>query len=122
MTGDGTPHRGNLRPLTSNERAVLDRFLVQNFDGVEALRLQARHVLASPGCTCGCGTINLHVPHDAPKSSSGSHLPIEGELLGADGEPIGGLLLFLDDGRLAGLEVHSFDDPLPLPLADQVRW
>ncbi len=122
MAGDATPHRGNLRPLTSNERALLDGFLRQEFEGVEALRVRAGEVLASPGCTCGCGTIDLHVPPGTPRSSARSPLLVEGELVGADGVPIGGLLLFLDDGRLAGLEVYSFDDPLPLPLAEQVRW
>jgi hypothetical protein len=122
MTGGTKPHQGDVRALTSNERAVLNAFLLHEFDGVEALRVQARQVLASPGCSCGCGSIDLHAPNDTPMSSAGSPLPVEGEVLGDDGKPIGGLLLFLDDGRLTGLEVYSFDDPLPMPLPDQVRW
>ena len=116
------PPRQDVRALTGNERALLDAILLQEFDGVKALRVQVGQAMASPGCTCGCGTIDLHVPHAAPKSSAHSPLPVEGEVLGAGGEPIGGLLVFLDDGRLAGLEVYSYGDPLPLPLVDQVRW
>lgn len=126
VSGDVESPLASPRVLTSNERALLDGFLRQEFNGVEALRVQARHVLASPGCTCGCGSIDLHVPDDAPTSSSRSPLPVEGEVLGDGGEVgdvIGGLIVFLDEGRLSYLEVYSFlDDPLPLPHADEVRW
>jgi hypothetical protein len=41
----------------------------------------------------------------------------------ADGEVIGGLLLFIDKGRLSSLEVYSLvDDPLPMPLPERVQW
>ncbi|SFT82436.1 hypothetical protein SAMN05660657_03301 [Geodermatophilus amargosae] len=44
-------------------------------------------------------------------------------MVSADGEPIGGLLLFVDEGRLSGLEVYSLDDaPLPMPCLERVRW
>ncbi len=50
-------------------------------------------------------------------------MPVVGTVVDADGEPIGGLLLFVDDGRLSGLEVYSIaDDPLPVPLPERVRW
>lgn len=85
--------------------------------------MQARQVSASPGCTCGCGTIDLHVPDDGPPSSASSPVPVEGTVVGAGGEPIGGLLLFVDDGRLSSLEVYSLvDDPLPMPLPERVQW
>ena len=121
MTEGSRPGRAAFRALTDDEQDLLAACLSADFDGVEALRAQARQALASPGCTFGCGTIDLHVPH-APRSSASSPLPVEGEVVGPGGEPIGGLLVFLDDGRLAGLEVYSFGDPLPLPPADQVRW
>jgi hypothetical protein len=35
----------------------------------------------------------------------------------------GGLLLFVEDGRLSGLEVYSLtDDSLPMPDLEHVRW
>jgi hypothetical protein len=124
MTGDVPSPQTSPRVLSDNERALLDGFLRPDFDGVEALRVQAPLVLASQGCTCGCGTIALHMPAGTPRSSAHSPLPVEGEVVGADGEPIGGLLLFLDDdGRLSSLEVYThLDDPLQLPPADEVRW
>ncbi len=87
------------------------------------LRVQARQVSASPGCTCGCGTLDLHVPDTVPRSAASGPVPVEGTVVGADGEPIGGLLLFVEDGRLSSLEVYSLVDyPLPMPLPERVRW
>ena len=118
------PHRAfGVRPLTSRELELLDALLRHEFPGVHELRVQARRTSASPGCTCGCGTLALHVPDTAPRSSASNPVPVEGTVVDAAGEPIGGLLLFLDDGRLSGLEVYSLvDDPLPLPSSDRVRW
>lgn len=110
------------RPLTPDERALLDGLLAHDFPGVEALRQQAPHATASPGCDCGCGTVDLDVPPSLPRSAAESPVPAEGSVVDASGEPVGGLLLFLDDGRLSSLEVHAYDDPLPLPRLERVRW
>lgn len=111
------------RRLSQVERALLGDLLAHDFAGVEPLREQARHVLASRGCECGCGTINLTPQdQDAPRSTSSSPAGVEGRVLGADGEDIGGLLLFLEDGLLSSLEVYSYDEPLPLPESRQVIW
>ena len=112
-----------MRPLTGDEVALLDALLRHPFDGAEELRAQVRHVSATPGCTCGCGTLDLHVPDDAPRSPAESPVPVEGTVVGTGGEPIGGILLFAHDGRLSCLEVYPLgDDPLPLPGPEQVRW
>ena len=103
------------RPLTSTERALLDALLDHEFDGVAELRAQARRATASTGCECGCVTIDLFVPEDAPVSTAPCPLPVEGTVVDAAGEPIGGVLLFVEHGRLAGLEVHSIDEPLSFP-------
>lgn len=113
----------DLRPLTPNEVAILDGLLAQQFPGVEELRLQVDRVQAKPGCECGCGTITLELTTaDLPRSKADSPVPSEGEVLDEVGEVIGGLLLFVDEGRLASLEVFSHDEPLPLPTPDRVRW
>ena len=43
-------------------------------------------------------------------------------MLDADGAAVGGLLLFVTDGLLASLEAYAYDQPLPLPTIDRVRW
>jgi hypothetical protein len=78
---------------------------------VEELREQARHATASTGCECGCVTIDLHVPEDLPGSPAGTEAPVEGTVVDARGEPIGGVLLFVENGRLSALEVYSHDEP-----------
>jgi hypothetical protein len=120
--GDPFPTGRTPRPLRRDERALLDGLLAREFPGVAELRVQAREAMAAPGCPCGCGTVDLHVPDGAPASSADSPTPLGGTVLDAGGEPVGMLLLFLEHGRLSVLEVCSFDDPLPLPLPERVRW
>lgn len=110
------------RPLAPVERDVLDGFLAWDFEGVAALREQARDVTAGPGCSCGCGSITLFPSSTSPASDSASPAPVEGVLRGDAGVEVGGLLLFLDAGRLSYLEVFSYGDPLPLPEAARVEW
>ncbi|WP_097182012.1 hypothetical protein [Blastococcus haudaquaticus] len=120
MGSDGGSGR---RPLTSTERALLDSLLDHEFDGVSELREQALRVTASTGCECGCVTIDLHVPEDAPVSAAAGPVPLEGTVVDAAGEVIGGVQVFLADGRLAGLEVHSLDEPVPVvPSPELVSW
>jgi hypothetical protein len=110
------------RPLTGTERALLDALLAHDFPGAPVLREQLREVTATPGCTCGCGTLDLHVPASAPTVAAGGPAPVEGTIRGADGRPAGGVLLFVEDGRLARLDVTSHGDPLPVPPVEQVTW
>ena len=115
-------HSAARRPLTTTERALLDALLDHEFDGVEELRAQARRATASTGCECGCVTIDLHVPEDVPVSSATGPAPVEGTVVDAAGEPIGGVLLFVRHGRISGLEVHSLDEPLPVPAPERISW
>lgn len=110
------------RALTLNERALLDRLLSADFPGVEPLRQQAHDLLASPGCTCGCGSIDLFPQGEPPLSEARSPLPSEGVVRDESGEVVGGLICFLEEGLLSHLEVYAWDDPLPLPSADHVDW
>lgn len=110
------------RPLKSNERALLDGFLALDFEGVAALRIQARGVMAAPGCTCGCGSLDLFPDGASPRSTAASPIPSEGGIRDDAGEEVGGLLLFLDAGRLSYMEVNSYFDPLPLPPPEHVHW
>ena len=110
------------RPLTGTEQALLDVLLAHDFPGAPVLREQATAVTATPGCSCGCGTLDLHVAPSAPTVAAGGPAPVEGTIRGADGRPVGGVLLFVEDGRLARLDVTSHGDPLPVPDPAQVTW
>ncbi|MFQ1003561.1 hypothetical protein [Modestobacter sp. SSW1-42] len=110
------------RPLTTTERALLDALLAHDFTGADLLRAQLDEATATPGCTCGCGTIDLHVPATAPSAGVAGPAPVEGTVTGPDGRPTGGVLLFVEDGRLARLDVTSYGDPLPVPDPARVTW
>ena len=108
------------RPLTDDEAGVLAALLAVDFPGVQALREQARAALASPGCDCGCGTIDLH-PVGGPSADVQEHVPVEGTVVGSDGEPEGVVLLLVRQGRLLSLEVAGFvDEPLAMPSPDRL--
>jgi hypothetical protein len=110
------------RPLSPNEHALVDALLSQEFPGVEALREQARSLLARPGCTCGCGTIDLLPQGRPPRSAAASPAAPEGRVRNEAGDEVGGLLLFIRHGLLESLEVYSYDEPLPLPLLEHVDF
>jgi hypothetical protein len=110
------------RPLSANEQALVDALLAQEFPGVEALREQAKALLARPGCTCGCGTIDLLPQGAPPRSAAPSPALSEGRVRNAAGDEVGGLLLFIRHGLMESLEVYSYDEPLPLPLITHVDF
>jgi hypothetical protein len=101
------------RSLTPDERGALDLLLGVEFDGVDELRAQSATVLSSgPSCSCGCGSIALVVEPTAPPSTASSPIPHELTVIEVDGSPVGGILLFLENGKLAELEHYYFDDGL----------
>jgi hypothetical protein len=101
------------RPLTSAESAVLTLLLSVEFPGVDELRVQAASAAVVGGCDCGCPSIALQVPEDAPLASglSSRLAPAEGVVSPqGDGVP-GEIILFVDDGRLSYLEYVYYDAP-----------
>jgi hypothetical protein len=93
------------RALTSAERGVLDLLLSVPFEGVEALRIQAREAVVTGRCACGCPSIELAVPTTGPVAAVSSALvPAMGEVEQLDDEPAGQIILLLRDGRLSYLE------------------
>lgn len=86
----------------------------------ESLRGQAARATAVLGCSCGCGTIDIVVPADAPATGLPDGPAAEANLNDAAGEPVGGVLLFVRDGFLDRLEVYSYEDPLPMPSTDRL--
>ena len=113
-----------LRPLPGTARALLDALLAHDVPAAPALRAQAGSVLVRPGCTCGCGTLELVVTDDgAPRAPLHGTFPVEGEVRDDDGTPVAGLILFAEEGRLSSLEIFSYeDDGRPLPPLDRVTW
>jgi hypothetical protein len=75
-------------------------------------------------CDCGCATVDLAVSASAPAARSPSPIPTEAAIVGDDGAPVGGVLVFLsDDGYLSMLEVYAHDvEPIaPFPPLERLK-
>lgn len=98
--------------------------LSRSFDGVEALRDQWAHASVEPSCECGRGSIGFVFDGDflpAP-SSARTPLPVEADVIDADGEVVGGVIVLVREGVLDDIDVHSFGErPLPFPPMTSVR-
>jgi hypothetical protein len=56
-----------------------------------------------------------------PASSYGRPIISEAQVVVDDDEPLGGVIVFLDDGYLSALEIYSSGDPIPnWPSGDRV--
>ena len=113
------------RPLLPEERATLMAILVRgDFDGRDALVAQADSALVNSYCGCGCATVGLEVdrttPHafDVPSPISNSAYVSD-----SDGEPIGGIVVVVDDGYLSSLEIYWYENPIsPFPPIDRLSF
>jgi hypothetical protein len=86
------------RPLTARERDILDLLLSIEFPGVRELRQQAMSVSAEREGMF----IDLVVNAGLPPASVVSRTPVQAAVDGGGYD--GGVLLFVDGGRLSALE------------------
>jgi hypothetical protein len=112
------------RRLRPEERATILALLGHaDFEGRDELLAQVDETLVVGRCGCGCATVELARGEAARGDDPARPIPNEGTVLGPDGEPIGGLLLFVAEGGLAELEVYSFaEEPISVfPPPDALR-
>ena len=103
------------RPLLAEERAALLALLRHaDFEGRDALVEQVEQARVTAYCRCGCATVDLEVDCAAP-SAHRTYRPIPNEATAVDenGEPLGGVIVFAEDGYLSLLEIYSLgQDPI----------
>jgi len=99
----------NPRPLSAEEKALADFLLSAEFPGRDELRVQLDSVKVVGICECGCGTVELAVEGDVPRSVCREPIPIEAHDDALD------VLLFVRDGVLSSLEIVDYKDRRPLP-------
>jgi hypothetical protein len=94
-----------------------------DFTGRDELLAQVSRVEVVGRCDCGCATVTLRVDKTPPSDEPPRPIPNEAEVLGADGESVGGALVFMRDGQLCELELYSnSDEPVrEIPSLDRVR-
>jgi hypothetical protein len=112
------------RPLLPEERATLLALLnYADFEGRHALVVQVESAHVDSYCGCGCATVGLTVDPAAP-SARATYRPIPNDALviDGDGEILGGVIVFADDGYLSLLEVYWYEEPIsPFPPLDRLQ-
>jgi hypothetical protein len=105
------------RPLSAEERALIEFLLSVEFPGRDELRDQLDRVEVIGICECGCGTVNLNVTGAPVRAATESLIPAEAMAEGLD------VLLFARDGLLSSLEFVFYDDngPEPFPKPSDLR-
>jgi len=96
-----------VRPLTSQERAILDLLLSREFPGRAELAAQAESV-QTKGSSCSCGCPSFSLVADRTLAAADVSQRMVSDAHGPD--PAGnavGVLLFVDDGYLAEVEVYD---------------
>lgn len=107
------------RQLFPEERAALLAVLCHAaFRGRDELVAQVDAARVASYCGCGCASVGLSAPSVPAADLPASPLPNRAEVLDSDGEPVGGVLVLVEDGYLSLLEVYAYDDcisPFPPP-------
>jgi hypothetical protein len=102
------------RPLSGSERALLDRLLTHPLATAE-LREQAEGAMVTAVCICGCPSVTLSVPNEAPVAQLDANHPnvrhgedadISAEGRSPDARELD-VVLHILGGRLGELEVWA---------------
>jgi hypothetical protein len=119
--------REDYRSPTDREREILAMLLSVQMPGIEELRTQARSVRVARW-KCGCSSFNIEVDRSvAPRSSAVHRNPVIDAESKERRDPLNAfdLLLWVEDGWLAGVEIvdyrerHGDDSPDEIPPPDQ---
>jgi hypothetical protein len=112
------------RPLSEAERKLLVSVLESaDFSGRDELLAQMNGVEVVGRCNCGCATVTLRVDSRPPADETARPIPNEAWVLDAEGESVGGVLVFTRGGDLCELELYSnSDEPIrEIPSIERVR-
>jgi hypothetical protein len=107
------------RPLSTDERALVEYLLSVDFPGRDELWNQLGDVEVVGICECGCGSVDLSVTGTLVRSLAESLIPSEGHAEGLD------VLIFARGGVLSLLELVFYDDKAPRPFpkpSDLTLW
>lgn len=121
VTGD--KHlREDFRQLTPRERDILEMLLSVETPGIEELRTQVPYVEAARW-NCGCASFDLRVDRQRARRSPVTTSPTV-EAITRDQDDVNrtfGLLLWVEDGWLSGVEIwdivdrHGEESPAEIP-------
>jgi hypothetical protein len=104
MSTDDEFHIADERPLTTEERTLLEWLI--SIGGERAVRYasQVPRTTVVSHCSCGCPTIDLAV--DGKTASGISELTVDADGMSPEGFPVG-VVLHCREGLLSELEVYT---------------
>ena len=105
----GSPET-EFRPMTERERAVLDRMLSVDFEGVAELRAQSASARVARTCACGCPSIDF----EHPAAEHAIKVEVDATVDGTHD----GLFLYTTQGWLGGIEWVGISERNPPELPD----
>ncbi|MFD4863507.1 hypothetical protein [Streptomyces atratus] len=112
------------RSLNAAERAVLEHILASDFTGSSELRSQIGQAEVVATWSPGSMSVDLRVLEPASRAPLNAGLvPVGAHVLDELGEYVGELLVWIEDGMLAGLEYAWITDEMPaaLPTVERIR-
>ncbi|MFE4516907.1 hypothetical protein ACFRMQ_22240 [Kitasatospora sp. NPDC056783] len=110
-------------PLPAEAVRLLEALLQDDDPTHRALLAQLPHLRVTGHCRCPCASLDFGLDQAAAPAAPVTRNPAaEAPIHDADGEPVGGVLVFTQDGYLSGLEVHTWaDEPITrLPHPDRL--
>jgi len=108
------------RPISDREIDVLRAWLDHDVPGAADLRLQlTEETRVRRSCDCGCASIGFEHEETEPGVSA---FGVHAEIVDADGQSIGGMVLLTKNGRLHDVDIHSWFDEFAFPELSSVRW
>lgn len=111
------------RPLTTAERAVVERILQEDFPGAAELRRQLDQVQVVALWGSNSVSVDLRVADNFPRAPiSTGVVPVTATTLDENGELFGEIVLWTESGMLSGLEYAWYGDrpPASLPAVDRI--
>jgi hypothetical protein len=110
------------RPLSADEKRVILRILNDDFDGANALRRQVEDAFATRHWIEGLPSIDIMVGESSPAASSPVSSPITRTVIDGSGNPVGFMILWVEEGRISALEYAwvTDDPPTHLPPSEWI--
>jgi len=108
------------RPITTEERSLIQWLLQHGKPGSERFLSQLDSLTVVSKCLCGCPTVNFALQGEAVSQAPENILA---DFLATEAGEDVGIILFQREGRLSSLEVYSqrgADKPFGLPQIETI--
>jgi len=116
-------NRPERRPLSVEERSLLDWLIVNGNPGAEQFASQIAQLHVVGSCSCGCPSIDLAVGDREERTVGPSHVLADFDGISPEGIKAG-VILHAREGQISELEVYAIEDvetPFSLPILSSLK-